>query len=275
MTQAKVTYLFTLLFLVNGLASDLMGGTKVSNSGVVGMVLLEEPEAFELSVFLEGLKSEWSIEVSNYEEDDKAAAFEIDGFNCSIVLFPFKIPGDEVESAAKLNPYWDEAVEEAARHKGHIVIAISNADEKSVEANLLFCKLAATAMNHSKAIGIYLGGRSLVLDKKSYLFNVQGMSKGDLPIYNWIYFGFRSSEGKQSIYTYGLSEFGYLEIEILDSQHSFTDLDDRLYDIVHYVLAYGVHLKHGETIGSTADEKLDITISEGRYVEGKTLKIDY
>ena len=52
------------------------------------------------------------------------------------------------------------------------------------------------------------------------------------------------------MYTYGMKDFNKLEIEILNSKHSFTEINGFFYDIVHYILANNITLKDGETIGA-------------------------
>ena len=55
----------------------------------------------------------------------------------------------------------------------------------------------------------------------------------------------------------------------------YEELQEMMYNMVHYVLAYDVALKSGETIGISVEQKLKITQSKGKYVEGNTLKIEY
>ena len=76
-------------------------------------------------------------------------------------------------------------------------------------------------------------------------------------------------------YTVGLANFGYDEIEILESAATPQQLRDFLTSISLYVIQDNVVLRDGETIGFTADEKLPITKSKGVAVEGESLKIGY
>ena len=48
-----------------------------------------------------------------------------------------------------------------------------------------------------------------------------------------------------------------------------------MYNLTHYVLTYNVTLNDGETIGMSAEQKLRISESKGKFLEGKTLKIEY
>ena len=77
------------------------------------------------------------------------------------------------------------------------------------------------------------------------------------------------------MYTYGLTDFGKTEMEIIGSHKPIEELHEMMYNMVHYVLAFDITLKSGETIGISAEQKLKITESKGKYVEGNTLKIEF
>jgi hypothetical protein len=246
-----------------------------ANSIILGMVLLEDPNSFDLKGTVNELRAKWKLNVNDDEADDEAAVLVIDDYNIAIANIPAAIPGGEVESAAGYNYLWANGVEETAKHKGHIVLSIMNAGKNAVQENLLYSKVASAVMNNSKSLGIYIGGRTLVLKKEFYQANAAMMAEGDLPLYNWIYFGLRKEKGKQSVYTYGLADFGKREMEIVDSNHTLEELNEMMFNMVNYVIAYNVTLKHGETIGLSAEQKLKITESKGRYIDGMTLKIKY
>ena len=64
-------------------------------------------------------------------------------------------------------------------------------------------------------------------------------------------------------------------MEIINSSHSLEELTEIMFNMAHYVIAFDETLKHGETIGISAEQKLKITESKGKYVDGSTLKIKY
>ena len=150
-----------------------------------------------------------------------------------------------------------------------------NSGKNLISENLLFNKVAASILRNSESLGVYIGGRTLLLKKEFYLANTEMMSEEDLPLYNWVYFGLRQENGKRSIYTYGLSDFGKLEMEIVNSSNSFDELNEIMFNMAHYVIASNVTLRDGETIGMSATQKLQITESKGKFLEGRTLKIEY
>jgi hypothetical protein len=101
------------------------------------------------------------------------------------------------------------------------------------------------------------------------------MTDEELPLMNWIYFGLREEGGKKSGYTFGLKEFGFDELEILNSHHSIQEIQEMLFNISHYVILSNVTLEDGETIGVTVEQKIRIVRSKGVQLEGTTLKLEY
>ena len=249
---------------------------SINNStSILGMILLEENDTFKVDEFIKELENKWKLKIKSKETGNEATVLEIDDYNTAVAVIPAKIPNEEVEKAAEYNYFWKNAVTETEKHKGHIILSIMNAGKNPIKENLLYSKLASAVMNNSKSMGIYIGGRSLVLKKDFYQDNVENMTEQDLPLHNWIYFGLRNENGKNSIYTYGLADFGKKEMEIINSKNSLQELNEMMFNLSHYVLAYNVNLKNGETIGLSEEQKLKITESQGKYLEGKTLKIDF
>ncbi|CAL2063593.1 DUF4261 domain-containing protein [Tenacibaculum sp. 190524A05c] len=246
-----------------------------SSSVILGMVLLEDPNSFDLKKTVNELRTKWKLKVDESESDDKAAVLLIDDYRIVIANIAAPIPGKEVENAAEFNYFWKNGAQEASKHKGHIVVSIMNAGKNPVQENVLYSKIASAVMNNSSSLGIYIGGRTLVLKKDFYLANVEMMTEEDLPLYNWIYFGIKQLNGKQSVYTYGLSDFGKMEMEIIDSNKSIQEINEMMFNITHYVIAYNVTLRDGETIGLSAEQKLKISESKGKFLGGNTLKIEF
>lgn len=239
------------------------------------MVLLKEPNSMKIEKVISELKDKWKLKVKNEETDNETSIIEINGYRIAIANMPVSIPGDEVKTTAEFNYFWKNGEKEATDHKGHIILSIINGGKSPVIENVLFTKIATSIMNNSNSLGIYIGGRTLTLKKDFYIENAEMMSEQDLPIYNWVYFGMRDEEGKHSIYTYGLADFGKLEMEIVNSEHPMDEIQELMFNLCHYVIASNVKLNDGETIGMSATQKLKLSITKGKYLEGKTLKIEY
>ena len=84
-----------------------------------------------------------------------------------------------------------------------------------------------------------------------------------------------SENEKQSIYTYGIADFGKMEMEVLDSEHTMSELSEMTYNLAHYVISSDVTLNDGETMGISSTQKIKLSISKGKYLDSDTIKIEY
>jgi hypothetical protein len=94
---------------------------------------------------------------------------------------------------------------------------------------------------------------------------------------NNVYCGVYSDDDGKSIsgYTYGLDKFGKKDIEILNTTNNAGDVRKLLIEVCSYVVENDVNLRHGETIGFTEEQKLQITESAGVAIDEITLKIQF
>lgn len=128
--------------------------------------------------------------------------------------------------------------------------------------------------NRTIIIGIYTN--ETVYPSDFYIGHAEMLEDGDLPTPIMMYLGlYRIESGTTGGYTYGLENFGYREIEIVDSEQTLGDLYEFLFCVSQYVLEFDVTLNDGETIGFSEEQKLPITLSKGVAVDGDTLKIKY
>ena len=139
----------------------------------------------------------------------------------------------------------------------------------------IFTQVVCSLLKTTNALGVYQGNQSILVPKADYLNEAANMSEDYLPLNLWIYFGLQTTDKGNSGYTYGLKEFGKTEMEILDSTKDLEDIRGFLFNMTHYILDYDVVFKSGQTCGSSADEKIKITLSKGKLVEGDTFKLAY
>lgn len=271
--------IFILIFsgiLIMGLFSFFNKEKKSETSKIIlGMILLEEPNSLNIKKVVAELREKWNLKVDDKETSNETSVIEIDGYKIAIANMNIAIPGNEIETTAEYNYLWKNGKEEANKHKGHIILSIMDAGKNPVEENKLYTKIVSSVLNNSKSIGVYIGGRTLLLKKDFYQSLTQEMSDDNLPLYNWIYFGIRTKNGLNSMYTYGLSDFNKTEIEILNSKHSIEETNEIMLNLVNYILVSDITLKDGETIGFTEEQKLKITISKGQFIEGKSIKVEF
>ena len=270
---------FSTLILTMGLFSffkkDRNKEKQDKNEILLGMVLLKEPNSMKIKPVIDELRNKWKLIVDAKDAGDETSVLTIDNYHIAIGNMAVPIPGNEIEETASFNYYWENGKTESSNHKGHIIVSITNGGTNPIKENLLFNKIVSSILNNSKSLGVYIGGRTLLLSKEFYQGNVEDISEENLPINNLIYFGIRTEHNKNSVYTYGLKDFKKQEMEIIESKHKLEDLLGMMYNLTSYVIESDVILKDGETIGMSETQKLQIKQSKGKYLDGQTLKIDY
>ena len=243
-----------------------------------GFVLLSKGE-WDKEQFIRDMKEKWDIAVDEYdaseEKDDDALVFEVGDMVAAVSLATYPIPNGEAELNAENNYMWEDAVKVAKEHCAHIMVAVLGKEENLLEKGKLYTKVVAACCRQEYAIGIYTSG--VVFEPRFYEGFADMMQDGELPIFNWIWFGLWRNENGMNGYTYGMDVFGKDEMEVLGTDAKPSDLRDFLASLVSYVLENDVELHDGETIGFAADDKHTITRSPGVGLpeEQMTLKISW
>ncbi len=258
----------------------------------IGFVLLSEPK-FDKEKMKQTLLEDWDICVkedmseedngnqdsekdeaeNKCKPDDDILVFDADGYMVAVGHMPGIIPEGEAECAAQKNYMWREAEEKTKEHQAHILVSVLGKDGNNMEKGELLVKVIAACCKQDGVIGVYTNGT--VYQPEFYLDAAGMLKDGEFPVLNLIWFGLYQTEKGIAGYTEGLKNFGKDEIEVEAENVLPSQIRDFLLDIVSYVILEDVELKDGETIGFTEEQKLLITRSEGRAVDGMSLKIEY
>jgi hypothetical protein len=244
---------------------------------VLGMALLNEVTRIDFKKIIDELKNKYDVDITGQDVDQEkgVGVIQLKNSQITIMLMDVPIPGDELEFPSQISYLWKDAKDLTPKHKGHVIISVSSTSDNKLNMFKTFTKAASSVLTNTKSLGIYLGNQTLVLPTGFYVEGARLMTDEELPLMNWIYFGLREEDGKKSGYTFGLKEFGFDELEILNSRHSIQEIQEMLFNISHYVILSNVTLEDGETIGVTAEQKIRIVRSKGVHLEGTTLKLEY
>ncbi|GIO89120.1 DUF4261 domain-containing protein [Paenibacillus lactis] len=252
-----------------------------SGSGIFnGFVLLNSPEC-DLEQIKANLRHDWNITWSPEEEDgasskekDGILVFEAEGCMAAVSFVEAPVPDGEAEHYAQGNYLWPEAAAVTQTHVAQLIVAVFTRTGSPLDSGKMYAKVAASCLKLPNAVGLYSSGT--VFQPEIFVDMAELMKQEDLfPLLNLVHFGLVGTESGVSGYTYGLRALGKDEIEVLDSQVTPAELREFLMDISLYVVEQDVTLRAGETIGFSAEHKLPITRSEGVFVHGDTLKIQY
>jgi hypothetical protein len=247
---------------------------KPTSKTIIAMVILADETSFSYQKFLDDFQHYYQP-TSNVDGDDVAATFSVDGEPVALMNIGEPIPWGDIEGTAQYSYNWQNALEDLKDHNGHVIIALTEGSNDVIKRFRTHTKLICSALRTTNSIGVYIGEQSLLITKDSYLNLATLMSDSALPLYLWVYFGYRTINEKRSAYTYGLTAFGKSEIEIVDSHRTFNELEEMIYNVAHYVVLNDVDFEDGQTFGYTADQKLKLTYSKGRFVPDKSFKLSY
>ncbi|HTJ53213.1 MAG TPA: hypothetical protein VL443_27350, partial [Cyclobacteriaceae bacterium] len=237
MTKKSITIgIITLILLTMfGFTSKLFTGDdneiKDRSNIVLGMVLLNDSQKIDFKRITEELKNKYELNITdqNYDDEKGVGVIGLKNSQIGIALINLPIPGDELEFPSQISYLWPEAKDLTPKHKAHIIISVTSPDDSKLSMFKTFTKAASSILANTNSLGIYLGNQTLVLPTDFYIEGAKSMTDDDLPLMNWIYFGLREEKGRHSGYTYGLKEFGFNEIEILNSSYSIEEVQEMLF----------------------------------------------
>ena len=200
------------------------------------------------------------------------AAFH-DGMMLFGGLVDAPVPEGEAERFAQANYLWKSAVEETKKHTAHIMLGIMGEGPILKKADF-FIKAATAAMKQKCVLGFYNNG--VVYQPEMYCDCANSIKENVIPILNLLWFGIYSDEEKAGIYTYGMRQYGWEELEVYvpRDKADLNEIRDFVVDVAAFVLQNNEVLKHGETIGFSAEQKLPITIDKAIALDGNSVKID-
>ncbi|UQB69976.1 DUF4261 domain-containing protein [Epilithonimonas zeae] len=241
---------------------------------LLAMPMFVNGDRYELNAIVDHLKNYWNLAVTDIDGDDETAILNIDDEKVAIAFMPIAIPIEDITGTAQYAYNWPTVLDEVKNSTGHSIVSVLSGTKTDAERFKLLSKILHSILTTSNSIGIYQGSQTLLIPKEQYLESAENLKNDATPVNLWVYIGLRESEEGNSVYTYGLSAFGKLEMEIINSKLGLEELYDFIYNICAYVINSNVTFKDGETLGYTAEQKINITLSKGQLVDGQTLKLE-
>ncbi len=238
-----------------------------------GFVLLNT-HTLDFQKLIADLRVDWEFEIGEYElSPEGTLVFHWDENMMAVSLVDMPIPDGEAEHFAEANYMWEDAVEVTGTHVAHLMVFAINHEGNPIDAASHLSMVVASCLNQENAIGVYAGGT--VHQPEFYQKVAAVLKEDDLPLPIWIYFGFgKSAEGNDG-YTYGLKNFGKLEMEVINSSESFDDIRSFLFMVSSYLLKSNMTFYDGETLSFAAGHSYTIKRSKAVYVDGDSFKISF
>jgi Tfp pilus assembly protein PilX len=267
-----------ILTLALALLPALLPAQTASTPKVVtGTVLLNDRTAPNFKKLLATLPSDWLVRTDSVNVTDKTAVFSTPGATVMLAWLDYPVPPDEVQVSARISWLWKNAEVEATKSQAQLVISVLGDPKNTVDLYRIFTRVTAASLTQiPSAPGVFMNSEYLVLSRGYYTEVARNMGTQDVPLYLWAYFGLLQNEGKSGCYTYGLSEFGLLEMELVDSPLGLQDAHALIFEAAQTAVRKGEQWRDGQSVELSDGQKITVGVSDAKYIGdgGKTLKIN-
>jgi len=241
------------------------------NKAVSGIVLLNEKAPLNFSALTESIKKDWGIRLDSSSQSGKNLVLYTTGATIMLAYQDYPAAPVEIKSAAEGAWMWSAARTEAPKHQAQVVVTVVGALNKPVQLYKLYTRAAAAVLDNSRSCGVYLPGQYLLQSKAFFLQAARSLDQTTLPLYCWVYFGMFEDDGKTCAYTYGLTEFGMTDLEIVKSDHTMQEAHAVLYDAAKDALQNNRSLQDGSVIETLEKQKYTLTLAKSPYLDGRQM----
>lgn len=266
---------FFILAVFNLLSNPASAQKNTEQKVISGTILLADKMMPDSKTLLSNLKNTWKLRADSVNVADKTVIFSTSsGATVMIAFLDYPAAPDVVGASARLSWLWKTAQEECSKHQAQAVISVIGPASKTLELYKIFTQTAAGLLETAQAPGIIMDSQYLLLSRGYYLAAARNMVQNQsIPLYCWVYFG---RPGGGNGFTFGLTEFGLQEMEIVNAEQSEAAVHSTLYDAAMLVVKNGAHFSEGQVLTTDEGSKLKVQQKKGTYLEDlKVLSLSF
>jgi hypothetical protein len=227
--------------------------------------LLLETESFPVDAFLKDAagKRIAGKAVSGINRGEGVVfSFEVGKEFLALALMPAPYPAADLEGPIATTGMWPPRppIEEVKKHRSHLLITMTGGTGDPVRRRLILTAVTALAARQRGVMAVYWPEGTHVIYPPLFIEMAGKIDSPEAPpLYLWVDLRiFRNKDGTTGLFTTGLTPLGHKEIEIPSIEMDPGELREWLLNIMYYLLENGPVLKHGQTIGMTAEQQIRI-----------------
>lgn len=247
------------------------GPALASVRTVSGVILLREAKVPDFRALVPILRKDWGFAADSFQLADKKMTLYLGGVTVVLQYVGSPMALTEVRSAAEGAWLWGTARQDAPRHQAQLTLAVVGVGQTPVAVYKAYTRVAAAVLESSRAYGIYLPRHYLLHSRDFFLEAARQMDRGELPLYCWVYFGMFQVDGLSCAYTYGLDDFGMLDLEIVRTTKALAEAHAILYDAAREALHSGKPWQEGATISTAEGKKFLLRRTRSPYLENREM----
>ena len=253
--------------LLKGLFGRRSKESKQQGTAALVMPLLPAGDVDWRAVFAHAarISPDFSQATAPHVEGPVATA-DIAGCAVAASLMPIPVPSNDLAGPIAAAYHWPDAATAIAAHEQHAIIFAKSDTADAVDLHLLASRLAAATLEVAGGIGMYVGHAMLVRDAIGYISDISSASRQDVPVRAWIGFNAVNDDDALSVYTTGLTAFGFRELEIRRTSVDPGNAINRLMNVASYQLETGRVIKDGETIGYSETERHNVRYARSAFI---------
>jgi Domain of unknown function (DUF4261) len=250
------------LVVIGGKASPVLPPSK--GEPIISALLLEG-DSFPADVFLKELAKTKYMDksVSNIDPGKEGIfSFDVGDEFFVLALMPAPYPASDMDGPLATAWMWPQSppIENVKRHRSHLLITMHGGTADLVRRRLLLTAVTALAAKQLGVMAVFWPEGTLVVYPPVFIEMAETINSPIAPpLYLWVDLrAIRNEDGTTGLFTTGLTPLGQKEIEIPRIDMEPGELREWLLNIMYYLLEKGPVLKHGQTIGISADHKVRI-----------------
>jgi hypothetical protein len=245
-------------------------------------VLLLEGDSFPVDDFLkEAARTPIAGKaVANIERSDGGVfSFNVGDELLASVLIAVPYPANELEGPLATSMLWPPTppIASVKQHRSHLLITMTSGAAKPVQRRLVLTAVTALAARQPGVMAIMWPEATHVIFPPLFVNMAEEIdSPVAPPLHLWVDMrAFRNEDGTTGLFTTGLAPLGHMEIEIPRIDMDPGELREWLLNIMYYLLEKGPVLKHGQTIGMSAEHKIRIQHTASSFGHaGKVIRLE-
>jgi hypothetical protein len=255
---------------------------RSERSGPILSALLLEAESFPVGAFLnQAAKTRIAGKsASNPDPGDGGVfSFDLGDEFVALALMPVPYPATDLDGPIATAWLWPQQppIANVKRHRSHLLITMSGGAADPVRRRLILTAVTALAARQPGVMAVYWPEGTQIVYPPVFIEMASTMRSPEAPpLCLWVDLRvFRNNDGTTGLFTTGLPPLGHMEIEIPRIEMPTGELREWVLNVMDYLLENGPVLKDGETIGTSAEQKIRIRHCPSSFGHaGKVIRLE-
>ncbi len=235
----------------------------------IAMIPLAKGARLSPSKTLADLKAIWQIDVdpSSVTKEPGQISFGFDDAFAVLAVMPVPIPAADLAGPIETSVLWPDAGEELAASRGHLIVTVMTPDEGDpIELRKQLTRVVASALEGCEgALGVYWGDATMLI-RRNVFRELAIKTLPSAPLMLWVDFRLGRGEGGRSAgFTTGMTALGLMELESNTATEPPAQFRERLMAIAEYLVAKGLVIQNGHTVGEDANEKIMVVYGKSSF----------